>query len=181
MDVAVLDDAGKAVDPGVTGEICVRGPGVFAGYHNNPEATAKATAYGWFHTGDLGHMDARGFVYITGRASDMYISGGSNVYPRETEEKMLTHPAIAEVAIVGVPDRIWGEVGIAVAVLRPGAALSEAELLAWMEGKVSRYKLPKRVFFWDEMPKSGYGKITKKIVKEALAARGCLESTLESA
>jgi acyl-CoA synthetase (AMP-forming)/AMP-acid ligase II len=167
--------------PFETGEICVCGLSVFAGYYNNPEANAKAFRNGWFRTGDLGHMDEQGFLFITGRASDMYISGGSNVYPRETEEKMLTHPAIAEVAIVGVPDRIWGEVGIAVAVLRPGAALSEAELLAWMEGKVSRYKLPKRVFFWDEMPKSGYGKITKKIVKEALAARGCLESTLESA
>jgi len=181
MQVSIQDEAGREMAPFETGEICVCGLAVFAGYYNNPEANAKAFRNGWFRTGDLGHMDEQGFLFITGRASDMYISGGSNVYPRETEEKMLTHPAIAEVAIVGVPDRIWGEVGIAVAVLRPGAALSEAELLAWMEGKVSRYKLPKRVFFWDEMPKSGYGKITKKIVKEALAARGCLESTLESA
>ncbi|HEY8288444.1 MAG TPA: AMP-binding protein, partial [Acetobacteraceae bacterium] len=82
MDITIMDDAGAHLPPGATGEICVRGPGVFAGYHDNPEATAKATAHGWFHTGDLGHMDERGFVYITGRASDMYISGGSNVYPR---------------------------------------------------------------------------------------------------
>ena len=124
---------------------------MFAGYYNNPEANAKAFRDGWFRTGDLGHMDEEGFLYITGRASDMYISGGSNVYPRETEEKILTHPAIAEVAILGVPDKTWGEVGVAVCVLRPDAALNERELLAWLEGKVSRYKLPKRVFFWDAL------------------------------
>jgi acyl-CoA synthetase (AMP-forming)/AMP-acid ligase II len=105
----------------------------------------------------------------------MYISGGSNVYPREIEEKLLTHPALAEVAIVGVPDRTWGESGIAVCVCRPGASLDEAALLGWLEDKVSRYKLPKRVVFWDELPKSAYGKITKKIVREALEARGCLD------
>ncbi len=92
MEVAILDLDGNHLPPGTTGEICVRGPGVFAGYHNNPEATAQATRFGWFHTGDLGHVDERGFVYITGRASDMYISGGSNVYPREIEEALLTHP-----------------------------------------------------------------------------------------
>jgi acyl-CoA synthetase (AMP-forming)/AMP-acid ligase II len=147
---------------------------VFPGYYNNPEANAKAFRNDWFRTGDLGHMDQEGFLYITGRSSDMYISGGSNVYPRETEEKVLAHPAIAEVAIVGVPDKTWGEVGVAVCALRPGAQLNERELLTWMEDKVARYKLPKRVFFWDELPKSGYGKITKKIVREELEARGCL-------
>jgi acyl-CoA synthetase (AMP-forming)/AMP-acid ligase II len=112
----------------------------------------------------------------------MYISGGSNVYPREIEEKLLTHPALAEIAIVGVPDRAWGEAGIAVAVRRPGSSLDESELLAWIEGKVARYKLPKRVIFWDELPKSAYGKITKKIIREELAARGQLsEPELTSA
>ncbi len=110
------------VAAGETGEICVCGLAVFAGYYNNPDANAKAFRDGWFRTGDLGHMDAQGFLFITGRASDMYISGGSNVYPREIEEKMLTHPAIAEVAILGVPDRTWGEVGVAVCVLRAGAS-----------------------------------------------------------
>lgn len=174
MQVSIQDSAGRALEPGETGEICVCGLAVFAGYYNNPEANAKAFRDGWFRTGDLGHMDAQGFLFITGRASDMYISGGSNVYPRETEEKMLTHPALAEVAIVGVPDRVWGEVGIAVAVLRPGAVLDERELLGWMENKVARYKLPKRVFFWNELPKSGYGKVTKKIVREELESRRCL-------
>jgi acyl-CoA synthetase (AMP-forming)/AMP-acid ligase II len=174
MQVSIQDDDGRELAPFETGEICVCGPAVFAGYYNNPDANAKAFRDGWFRTGDLGHMDDERFLYITGRASDMYISGGSNVYPREVEEKALTHPAIAEIAIIGVPDTTWGEVGVAVCVLRPDAKLNEKELLAWMEGKVSRYKLPKRVFFWEALPKSGYGKITKKIVSEELEARGFL-------
>ncbi len=174
MQVSIQDNDGRECAPHETGEICVCGVAVFAGYYDNPEANAKAFRDGWFRTGDLGHLDAEGFLFITGRASDMYISGGSNVYPRETEEKILTHPAIAEIAILGVPDRLWGEVGVAVCVLRAGTQVSEAELLAWLEGRVARYKLPKRVFFWDELPKSAYGKITKKIIIEELAVRGCL-------
>ncbi|MDT8263499.1 AMP-binding protein, partial [Roseomonas sp. DSM 102946] len=174
MQVSIQDDTGRELPPGETGEVCVCGPAVFAGYYDNPAANAKAFRNGWFRTGDLGHQDSEGFLYITGRASDMYISGGSNVYPREVEEKLLTHPALAEVAVLGMPDRVWGEVGVAVAVTNPGMSLGEEELLAWMEGRIARYKLPKRVFFWDELPKSAYGKITKKLVREELQARGCL-------
>jgi fatty-acyl-CoA synthase len=176
MQISIQDESGRELPAGETGEICVCGLAVFAGYYDNPEANAKAFRDGWFRTGDLGHMDEQGFLYITGRASDMYISGGSNVYPREIEEKVLTHPAIAEVAIVGVPDAMWGEVGVAVCVLRDGAALNEQELLAWLAPKVARYKLPKRVFFWNELPRSGYGKITKKLIRAELDARGCLEA-----
>lgn len=172
MQISIQGEDGRELNLGETGEICVCGPAVFAGYYNDPDANAKAFRDGWFRTGDLGHMDGQGFVFITGRASDMYISGGSNVYPREIEEKILTHPAIAEIAVVGVPDPTWGEIGIAVGVLRPGAALAERELLAWMEGKIARYKLPKRIIFWDELPKSGYGKITKNIIRRELYARG---------
>ncbi len=175
MQISIQDDNGRELPAGETGEICVCGPAVFAGYYDNSEANAKAFRDGWFRTGDLGHMDEQGFLYITGRASDMYISGGSNVYPREIEEKVLTHPDIAEVAIIGVPDPVWGEVGHAVCVLRPGAALEEQELLAWLAPKVARYKLPKRVFFWKELPRSGYGKITKKLIRAELEARGLLE------
>ncbi|MFG1292217.1 acyl-CoA synthetase [Xanthobacter versatilis] len=175
IQVQIQNDMGEEVQPFETGEICVCGPAVFAGYYDNPEANAKAFRDGWFRTGDLGHMDSEGFVYITGRASDMYISGGSNVYPREVEEKVLTHPAVAEVAILGVPDPMWGEVGVAVCVLREGASLAEDELIAFLDGKVARYKMPRRVHFWDALPKSAYGKITKKMVREALAERGLLE------
>lgn len=174
MQVSIQDELGRDLAPGETGEICVCGPAVFAGYYDNREANAKAFRDGWFRTGDLGHVDEEGYLYITGRASDMYISGGSNVYPREIEEKILTHPAIAEVAILGVPDRTWGEVGVAVCVRRPQADVSERELLAWMEGKVARYKLPKQVFFWDALPRSAYGKITKKDIRSELEKRGCL-------
>src|ERR671912_1888645 len=174
MQVSIQDETGREVKAGETGEICVCGPAVFAGYYDDPEANASAFRDGWFRTGDLGRMDEEGFLYITGRSSDMYISGGSNVYPRETEEKVLAHPAVAEVAIVGVPDQTWGEVGVAVCVLKPGVQLNEPEILAWLEPKAARYKLPKRVFFWDELPKSGYGKIAKKTVRAELEARGCL-------
>jgi fatty-acyl-CoA synthase len=168
MDVAILDDAGERLAANITGEICVRGPGVFAGYHDNPEATAKAFAHGWFHTGDLGHIDERGFVYITGRASDMYISGGSNVYPREIEEALLLHPAIAEACVVGVPHEKWGESGVAVLVLEAGVNASAAELLSHLDGKLAKYKWPNRFAFWPELPKSGYGKVTKRDVQRLL-------------
>ena len=173
MEVAVLDAAGQAVATGEIGEICVRGPAVFAGYHNNPEATAKALRGGWFHTGDLGRLDARGLLYITGRESDMYISGGSNVYPREAEEVLLAHPAVAEVAVLGMADRQWGEVGVAVVVCRPGAGAVTAEaLIAFLDGRLARYRWPRQVVFWDALPKSGYGKITKQDVRRLLVERG---------
>ncbi len=174
MQVQIQDDQGREVAPGATGEICVCGPAVFAGYYNNPQANAKSFRNGWFRTGDLGHMDEQGYVYITGRESDMYISGGSNIYPREIEEKTLAHPAIAEVAVLGVPDPVWGEVGVMVCVLREGHGLEEAELQGWLQDRLARYKLPRRIFFWDALPRSGYGKITKKLVRDAMAERGCL-------
>lgn len=175
MQVSIQNDAGEELQPHETGEICVCGPAVFAGYYNNPEANAKAFRDGWFRTGDLGHMDEEGFVYITGRASDMYISGGSNIYPREIEEKILTHPAIAEVAVLGVPDRLWGEVGVAICVAREGEAPDEAALAAFLGAKVPRYKMPKRFFFWDALPKSGYGKVPKRLVRDELERRGLLD------
>jgi len=175
MQVQIQDDAGRALRAFETGEICVIGPAVFAGYYDNPEANAKAFRDGWFRTGDLGHMDEEGFVYITGRASDMYISGGSNIYPREVEEKILTHPAIGEVAVLGVPDPVWGEVGVAVCVAREGAGVTEAEMAAFLAPKVPRYKMPRRFFFWDALPKSGYGKIPKRLVRDELETRGLLD------
>ena len=175
MQVQIQDEAGREVEPGVQGEICVIGPAVFAGYYDNPEANAKSFRDGWFRTGDLGHMDEQGFVYITGRASDMYISGGSNIYPREIEEKILTHPAIAEVAVLGVPDPVWGEIGIAVCVNRVGQNATEAEIADFLGPKIARYKMPKRFLFWEALPKSGYGKVPKRLVKDELEKRGELD------
>ena len=175
MEIAIKDTQGNRLAPGEKGEICVRGPAVFAGYWNNPEATSKAIKDGWFHTGDLGHLDAEGFLYITGRASDMYISGGSNVYPRECEEVLLTHPGVSEVAVLGVPDPKWGEAGVAVVVPSNGAAPKEAELIGYLDGKLAKYKWPRRVFFWPALPKSGYGKIPKHLIRQQLYASGELK------
>lgn len=176
MEIAILDEQGVERPRGEIGEICARGPAVFEGYYGNPEATAKALRGGWFHTGDLGRMDERGLLYITGRESDMYISGGSNVYPREVEEVLLTHPGVAEIAIVGMPDSKWGEIGVAVVVRRPGPEpVDEAALLGFLEGRCAKYRWPRRFFFWDVMPKSGYGKIVKKDIKVMLIERGDIE------
>jgi acyl-CoA synthetase (AMP-forming)/AMP-acid ligase II len=164
MEIAILAPDGSHLDAGETGEICVRGPAVFSGYFNNPEANAKAFAHGWFHTGDLGHLDERGFLSITGRSSDMYISGGSNVYPREIEEALLTHPAIAEACVVGVPDEKWGESGVAVLVVREDQKINLGELLAHLKGRIASYKMPQRVVVWESLPKSGYGKVVKRDV-----------------
>jgi acyl-CoA synthetase (AMP-forming)/AMP-acid ligase II len=174
MQVQIQDPLGAEVAAGETGEIAVIGPAVFAGYFNNPDANAKSFRNGWFLTGDLGHMDANGFVYLTGRASDMYISGGSNIYPREVEEKLLLHPDVSEVAVLGVPDALWGEVGMAVCVPVAGVTLDTDALGAWLAPQIARYKLPRHWAVWDALPKSAYGKITKKMIREELDARGQL-------
>lgn len=173
MEVAILNGEQREVPLGTVGEICCRGPAVFAGYNENLAATAQALRGGWFHTGDLGRLDERGLLYITGRESDMYISGGSNVYPREVEEVILTHPGVAEVAVLGMPDAKWGEVGVAVVVRRSEAAtLSADDLMAHLEGRCAKYRWPRRVLFWESLPKSGYGKVTKKEINRLLEERG---------
>ncbi|WP_110691033.1 acyl-CoA synthetase [Salinicola endophyticus] len=171
MQVSIQDEAGRELPPQESGEICVCGLGVFAGYYANPEANAKSFRNGWFRTGDLGHLDDEGFLYITGRASDMYISGGSNIYPREIEEKILTHPDIREVAVVGMPDPRWGEIGVAAVVPREGAELDLAALEGWVKAHVASYKVPRRYHLFDSLPKSSYGKITKQLVRQAVERR----------
>jgi acyl-CoA synthetase (AMP-forming)/AMP-acid ligase II len=175
IEVSIQGDDGREMPAGQTGEICVCGPAVFAGYYNNPEANAKSFRDGWFRTGDLGYLDKEGYLFITGRQSDMYISGGSNIYPREIEEKILMHDAVSEAAVLGVPDRVWGEAGIAVCVLHAGAQVTPDALLAWLKPKISGYKLPKQVILIEEMPKSAYGKVTKKLIRETLNAQGLLK------
>jgi len=170
IEIAILREDGIRLASFETGEICVRGPAVFVGYDSNPEANEKAFKFGWFHTGDLGHLDREGFLFITGRSSDMYISGGSNVYPREVEEALLMHDRVHEVAVLGMPDPKWGEFGVAVVVCKDGERPSAEALLAHLDGRLARYKWPRQFVFWDELPKSAYGKITKKDVRAQLAA-----------
>ena len=166
MQVQIQDKQGAELPVGETGEICVIGPAVFKGYWNNPAANAQAFRNGWFRTGDVGHMDQQGFFYITGRESDMYISGGSNIYPREIEEKILQHADINEVAVIGIADAKWGEVGVAICVAREGVTVANLDIEEFLSGKIASYKMPKQFTFWPELPKSAYGKITKKLVKE---------------
>ncbi|WP_326806815.1 MULTISPECIES: AMP-binding protein [unclassified Streptomyces] len=175
MQIAIRDADGRELPAGESGEICVAGSAVCAGYLNNARANVAAFRDGWFHTGDLGLLDEHGYLYITGRASDMYISGGSNVHPRDIEEKLADHPAVAEVAVLGMPHPVWGEVGVAVWVADPGhdgEPAGSEDLLAWLEPRLSRYKLPRHFVRWPELPKSGYGKIVKRTIRDELLTAG---------
>ncbi|WP_120003429.1 AMP-binding protein [Nesterenkonia muleiensis] len=168
MQISIQDDDGNEVPALHTGEICVAGPAVFSGYLNNPDANAQSFRDGWFRTGDIGMLDGSGFLFITGRVSDMYISGGSNIHPREIEEKILNHPAVKETLVLGMPDPDWGEIGVAVCVLEAGCSLGEEELREWLKERMARYKVPRRVVFWEGLPRSGYGKIVRRTIRNML-------------
>jgi len=161
-EAKIIDEGGQALPADEVGELCFRGPHVSAGYWNDPEATAAARdAHGWFHTGDMARRDADGFYYIAGRAKDMFISGGVNVYPAEIENVLLQHPRLADVAVVGVPDAKWGEVGVAFVVAAEGGEVTEEELAVFLGGKLARYKIPKEFRLVDELPRTPYGKVVK--------------------
>lgn len=165
-EVIIADEAGREVARGETGEIFVRGTGVMLGYLDDPEATAEAIdAEGWLHTGDVGTMDAAGYVRITDRKKDLYISGGFNVYPAEVEKLLAKHPAIAMVAVVGVPDERMGEVGRAMIVLRPGAETSEAALATWARDNMANYKVPRSFRFVEALPMNASGKVLKTTLR----------------
>lgn len=170
ISISIRDGDDRPLAPGERGEICVAGPAVFAGYLDNDDANAAAFRGGWFHTGDLGVLDDRGLLYITGRASDMYISGGSNIDPREVEEKILAHPQVRAVGVLGAPDSEWGEVGFAVAVVEDG--LRADELMAWCRDHMARYKAPKLIHLVDELPTTAYGKVTTPVLRELLQNEG---------
>jgi len=161
-EVIIAGDGGQEVPRGETGEIWVRGQGVMLGYLDDAAATAEAIdANGWLHTGDVGTMDAHGYVRITDRLKDMYISGGFNVYPAEVEKLLSNHPAVGMVAVVGIADERMGEVGKAYVVLRPGAATTEAELAAWSRESMANYKVPRSFVFVDDVPRNASGKVLK--------------------
>ncbi len=166
IDIRIVNDAGHECGPNEVGELRIRGPHVIPGYWNNPGATSRAIVDGWLHTGDLAHRDADGYTYIVGRSKDMIISGGENIYPAEIESVMLGHPAISEAAIIGAPHPHWGEVGRAIVVLRPGAQVSAEELLAYVRERLASYKVPKSVVFVNSLPRTGAGKIDKKVLQQ---------------
>lgn len=161
-EVIIAGADGTEVPRGETGEIWVRGQGVMLGYLDDPQATAETIdADGWLHTGDVGTMDENGYVRITDRLKDMYISGGFNVYPAEVEKLLSNHPAIGMVAVVGIADERMGEVGKAYVVLRPGASATEAELIAWSRENMANYKVPRHFAFVEDVPRNASGKVLK--------------------
>lgn len=159
VEVRICDEAGTELPVGEVGEICVRSELVMAGYWRDPEATAKTIRNGWLQTGDVGRLDADGYLSLLDRSKDMVISGGTNIYPREVEEALLTHPQVAEVSVIGRPDPEWGEVVVAFVVCRQ--ALSVAELDAHCLAQVARFKRPKHYHFVEALPKNNYGKVLK--------------------
>ena len=166
-EVRIIDENGAALPPGVIGEIAVRGPQVMGGYLDNPEANAKALRDGWLLTGDMGHLDEAGYLTLHDRAKDLVISGGSNIYPREVEEALLTHSAVSEVSVIGAPDTEWGEIVVAFVVVSgdqpdPGA-LDEVCV-----SQIARFKKPKRYIFVSNLPKNNYGKVLKTELREML-------------
>jgi fatty-acyl-CoA synthase len=165
-EIWIVDEQGKELPPGQIGEIVARGPVVMRGYWNNPEGTARAIVDGVLHTGDLAYTDEDGYFYMVDRAKDMYRSGGENVYPAEVEKILETHPKIAEVAIIGIPDKKWTETGKAFVVPRKGEGITLDEIHEFLEGKVAHYKFPQALELLDELPMTGSGKIKKVDLKE---------------
>jgi len=161
VDVKLLDDAGNEVLQGEEGEICVRGPLVMKGYHNNPEATAEALQFGWLHTGDIARTDEEGYLYIVDRKKDIIISGGFNIYPREVEEVLAQHPAVAMAAVIGVPDGKWGEAVKGVLVLREGMVAEPTEIQAFVRQRMGGHQVPKSIDLVDALPLTAVGKPNK--------------------
>ena len=161
LEAQVVDESGDPLAPGQVGELVCRGPNVMLGYHNQPHATAEAIRDGWLHTGDLATMDEEGFITIVDRRKDMIVSGGENIYPRQIEELLLGHPQIADVAVVGEPDALWGESVKAVLVLKAGARLSAQEVIEYCKAHLASYKKPRTVVFTDRLPRTASGKVLK--------------------
>jgi fatty-acyl-CoA synthase len=167
-DVSIQDREGNVLGPDEVGELCIRGGNVTTGYWNRPEATAEAIVDGWLHSGDAARYDEEGFYYIVDRWKDMFISGGENVYPAEVENVIYQHPAVSEVAVIGVPHPRWQEVGRAVVVVKAGEDLTEEEIVGFCQGKLARYKIPKSVVFVEALPRTAAGKVLKRELRERL-------------
>ncbi len=167
----VIDPLGRDLPTGTSGEVAVRGDVVMSGYWNNPDATSETLRGGWLHTGDVGHVDDGGYLYLTDRAKDVIMTGGSNVYPREVEEVLLSYPGVREVAVIGEPDPEWGEAICAVVVLEPDIEVDAAELVSHCRGHLASFKKPRRVVFTDELPKNATGKVLKRDLRLEMAGR----------
>ena len=175
-EVKILNHDMQQVNPGEIGEIMVKGPILMSGYWNEPEITREVMSNGWFYTGDLATIDDEGFIYIVDRQKDMFISGGENVYPAEVEKILLTNPQILDVAVYGVPDEKWGEVGKASIILQDNTGMSAPEVMEFLHGKIGKFKIPKYVEFVDKLPRTATGKIQKYLLiqkfKKEIASKG---------
>ena len=170
VEVTVADEDDRPLPAGEIGEVLARGDSVMRGYWRNPEATAATLRGGWLHTGDVGSMDADGFLTLRDRSKDLIISGGANIYPREVEEVLLRHPAVAEASVIGRPDPEWGETVVAFVVAAPGAACDAAGLDAHCLAQIARFKRPRDYRFVEALPKNNYGKVLKTALRERLAS-----------
>ncbi len=165
----IVDENDNDVPAGADGEILVRGPNVMQGYWNAPAATATALRGGWYHSGDIGHVDVEGYLHVVARKYDLIISGGENIYPAEIENVLLEHPAIVEACVVGCPDERWGEAVVAAVVLKPGARLSTTDVMAMLDGRIARYKQPRAVRFVDSLPRTALGKVQREQLRAMVA------------
>lgn len=164
------DDGSEIHGADARGEICIRGANVSVGYWNRPEATAEAfDEEGWFHTGDVGVRDEEGFYFVVDRVKDMVITGGENVYPTEVENVLYSHPAVLEVAVIGLPDEKWGEAVTAVIVTKPGEELTLEDMRAFASERMARYKVPQRMHVLQELPRNPTGKVLKVQLREDLS------------
>jgi long-chain acyl-CoA synthetase len=170
VEVRVVDAQDRDVPVGQAGEVIARGPNVMKGYWNRPEINADVLRGGWMHTGDIGAFDEEGFLYLLDRKKDMIKTGSENVYSPEVESTVCAHPAVLEAAVIGIPDERWGEAVRAVVAVRPGATLTEAELIEWCRGRLTHFKCPASVIFAESLPKGGTGKIQKTALRELYGA-----------
>lgn len=166
VEVRILDDAGREVPTGQPGEVYVRGPGLFSGYYNDPERTAKSFRGDWFSLGDVGRLDVDGYLYLVDRKQDMIISAGENIYPNEIEEVLLAFPGVKEAAVIGIPDETWGERVMAVVVPTPETRLTPEALIAHCDSCLPKYMKPRRVEFVDALPRNETGKILRRVLRE---------------
>ncbi len=164
-EVSIMNKHGQKAGPGETGEIVVRGSIMMKEYWQDPVKTEETIKNGWLHTGDLAYMDEEGFFYLVGRAGDMYISGGENVYPAEVEKVLRMHPDIEDAAVVGIPDPVWGETGHAFIIAREGASLTRDDIIAMCRGRLAKYKWPGKVSFRKEFPRTSLGKVKKSMLR----------------
>ncbi|MFH8797501.1 fatty acid--CoA ligase [Streptomyces sp. NPDC017941] len=171
-EIKVIDREGRVLAPGEIGQVCIRTPAHMLGYHNRPEATAATLVEGWLHMGDAGYLDEDGYLFLCDRINDTIIVAGQNIYPAEVEKQLSEHPAVADAAVVGLPDARWGEAVHAAVVLRPGERASPRQLLLFLRGRIADYKIPLAYHLLDSLPRNPSGKILRRAVREQLRAPG---------